>query len=233
MTIRSTLLSIALSTIFIGSPSLAAEFSGYGVLTTDYVFRGVTYSDGHAAAQLGGDVSFDSGIYLGAWASTVDIENAPDNKRDLELDFYVGYGYELTNDWSVDVKIVSYNFPGAEGQFDYDYIEYSLTANLRDRLWLEYSWSPDLFNSGYSARNYELYTEWPAWGELLVGAGAGLYDASTLTGADYGYWQLGVTYPVGRIDVDLRYFDTSDWVPIISAPERAQERIVLSLRIAF
>ncbi len=216
-----------------GAPSIAAELSGYGVLTTDYVFRGVTYSDGHAAAQLGGDLSFDSGIYLGAWGSTVDIENAPDNQRDLELDFYLGYGYELTNDWSVDAKIVSYNFPGAEGRFDYDYIEYSVTANFRDRLWFEYSWSPDLFHSGYSARNVELYTEWQAWGELVVGAGAGLYDPSGLTGADYGYWQLGVTHPVGMIDLDLRYFDTSDWVPIISTPERAEARVVLSLRVAF
>ena len=46
-----------LLTICAGPISLAAEFSGYAVLTSDYVFRGVSYSDSHAAAQLGGDIS--------------------------------------------------------------------------------------------------------------------------------------------------------------------------------
>ncbi len=45
--------------------------------------------------------------------------------------------------------------------------------------------------------------------------------------------QLGVTRPFGAIDFDLRYFDTSDWVPIISTPDRAKERIVLSARYQF
>ena len=33
--------------------------------------------------------------------------------------------------------------------------------------------------------------------------------------------------------VDLRYFDTSDWVPIVSTAERAEERVVLSVRFQF
>ncbi|MDX1405020.1 MAG: TorF family putative porin [Woeseiaceae bacterium] len=224
-------------TVFLAAPaihpSLAGELSGYAVVTTDYVFRGVSYSDSHAAAQLGGDVAFDSGFYFGLWGSTVDISGGPGNQRDFEVDVYAGYGYELTNDWSVDAKIVSYNFPATEGQFDYDYIEYSLTGNYRDRLWFEYSYSPDLFHSGWSTHNYDLYTEWQVAGEFVAGAGIGFYDVSGLTGSDYRYWQLGVTHPLSVFDVDLRYFDTSDWVPIVSTPERAEQRVVLSLRYQF
>ena len=211
----------------------AAEVSGYAVLTTDYVFRGVTYSDGHGAAQLGGDVSFDSGLYFGAWGSTVDISNGPGRQRDFELDYYVGYMHELSNEWSVSANFVSYNFPGTEGPFDYDYVEYSVTSNYSDRVWFEYSYSPDIYHSGYSTQNFELYSEWQLGGELFLGAGAGFYDASNLTRSDYSYWQLGVTRPFGIVDFDLRYFGTSDWIPIISTPESAEDRVVLSARIQF
>ena len=47
-------------TISAASLSNAAEFTGYAVLTSDYVFRGVSYSDGHAAAQLGGPGLLDA-----------------------------------------------------------------------------------------------------------------------------------------------------------------------------
>jgi len=219
--------------LFSDSFAPAAEVSGYAVLTTDYVFRGVSHSDSHGAVQLGGDVSFDSGLYFGVWGSTVDISNGPGQQRDFQLDYYLGYGLDISSKWSVGANIVSYNFPGSEGQFDYDYFEVSLTSNYNDRVWLEYSYSPDLFHSGYAAQNFELYTEWQTGGELTLGAGAGFYDVSKLSRSDYSHWQLGVTRPFGVVDVDLRYFDTSDWVPIVSTPERADERIVLSVRIQF
>ena len=222
-----------LTSLFFGSFAFAAEFAGYAVLTTDYVYRGVTYSDSHGAAQLGGEFSLNSGLYFGAWGSTIDIGRGAGRQRDLEVDYYVGYGHDISNKLSVGANLVSYNFPGAEGPFDYDYIEYSLAGNYNDRVWLEYSYSPDLFHSGLSTQNIALYTEWQMAGQLTLGAGAGFYDVSKLAGSDYSYWQLGVTRSFGIVDIDLRYFDTSDWVPFISTPDRAQERIVLSARIQF
>lgn len=216
-----------------GSLSNAAEFTGYAVLTTDYVYRGVSYSDSHAAVQLGGDVAFDSGLYLGAWASTIDLSNGPGNQRDLEVDYYVGYGVDVASKWHVGANIVSYNFPGTEGQFEYDYVEYSMIGNYDDRVWFEYSWSPDLFDTGISTQNYELYGEWQPGGEITIGGGAGYYDVSDLSGSGYSYWQLGITHPLGIADIDLRYFGASDWVPIISTPDRTDGRVVLSLRLQF
>ncbi|MCI0516221.1 MAG: TorF family putative porin [Woeseiaceae bacterium] len=216
-----------------GSLSQAAEFTGYAVLTTDYVFRGVSYSDSHAAAQLGGEIGFDNGFYAGAWASTVDLSSGPEQQRDLEVDYYAGYGFDVTRKWNVGANVVSYNFPGTEGAFDYDYIEYSISSNYADRVWLEYSYSPDIFNTGIETHNFELYGEWQPGGDIVIGGGAGFYDVSDLSGSGYSYWQLGVTHPISIADVDLRYFDTSDWAPIISRPDQADARIVLSLRFQF
>jgi len=233
VTVRLLRASVLLCTALSGPTAVAVEFTGYAVLTTDYVFRGVSYSDSHGAVQLGGEISVDSGFYSGIWGSTVDISGGPGRQRDVELDYYIGYALDVSNKWSVGANVVSYNFPGAEGPFNYDYIEYSLASNYNDRVWFEYSYSPDLYHSHFSAQNFELYTEWPLGGRLILGAGAGFYDVSNLTKSDYTFWQLGVTRPFGVINVDLRYFGTSDWVPIVSTPDRAEERIVLSVRYQF
>ena len=232
-TVRLLRASVLLFAALFGSTSAAAELTGYAVLTTDYVFRGVSYSDSHGAVQLGGEISLDSGFYLGAWGSTIDISSESGGQRDFQLDYYLGYTLDVSNKWSVGANIVSYNFPGAEGLFDYDYFEYSLAINYNDRVWFEYSYSPDIYHSHYSTQNFELYTEWQLGGELTLGVGAGFYDVSNLSRSDYSYWQLGITHPFGVINLDLRYFDTSDWVPIVSTPERAEERIVLSVRYQF
>jgi uncharacterized protein (TIGR02001 family) len=215
------------------SPSYAADVTGYIVLTTDYVFRGVTYSDGHAAAQAGADIALDSGLYFGMWGSSVDISGNESRHRDLQLNYYLGYSRDLQNSWSIGANVVAYTFPGTEGDVDYDYLEYSMVTNYDDRIWLEYSYSPDLFHSSRYSHNLDLYTEWPLTAGLMLGAGAGYYEVSDLTGSGYGYWQLGLTRSFGRFDIDLRYHDSNRAVPIISTVERAKARLALSAKLLF
>ena len=214
-------------------PVEAADFTGYVVLTTDYVFRGVTYSDGDPAAQLGADLSFDNGFFFGVWGSTIDIESLPFSDRDVELSFYAGYGYDVSSDWTVSGNVVAYRYPGAGGITDYDYEEYMVNVNYKDRVWLEYAYSPDVFDSGESTNNVRLYTEWPWPYQLTGSAGIGYYDISNVSGDDYSYWEFGVTRPLGIIDLDLRYHDSSRWVPVVSNADRADSRVVLSARFQF
>jgi uncharacterized protein (TIGR02001 family) len=215
------------------SPAWSAELSGYLVVTTDYVWRGVTQSDGDPAVQLGGDIAFNSGIYVGLWGSTIDINNGGDRQRDIELTYYLGYSRDISTRWSLGASVVVYTYPGQTGVVDYNYEEVMLTANYDDRLWFEYAYSPDLYNTGFDSHNVEIFTEWPAGKHLVVGAGAGYYDVSNFVGDGYAYWELGVTRPIGRLDIDLRYHDTSRWVPVISSPDRADARIALSFRLTF
>lgn len=214
-------------------PSAATELTGYGVLTTDYVYRGVSYSDEGPALQGALDLSFDSGAYLGAWGSSVDIDNGPDRQRDLQFNYYLGFGKAWRNDWLLGANVVAYTFPGTRGNVDYDYVEYSLLANYADRAWIEYSYSPNLFDSGRHTHNVELYAEWPLPENLMLGVGAGYYDTSAFRGDGYGYWQLGLTRPFGPVDLDLRFHDASRAVPVISTPSTAGSRLVLSVKLPF
>jgi uncharacterized protein (TIGR02001 family) len=211
----------------------AADFTGYLVLTSDYVYRGVTYSDGDIAGQLGGDLSFDSGLYFGAWASTIDISNGPARQRDTEIKYYVGYSHDFGRNWSFGANLVAFTFPGAEGNIDYDYEEFTVSANYRDSVWLEYSYSPDIYNTGQSTQNLALLAEWRLANQFRLSAGVGYYDVSELTGSGYTYWQAGISRQLGVFDIDLRYHGTSSWVPIVSTADRADDRVALSLRYQF
>ena len=216
-----------------GQHALAADFGGYAAVTTDFVKRGVTQSNGDPALQLGTELSFESGIYLGVWASTIDISNGPTRQRDLEVDYYAGYSLDASDSWRISAGLVSYNYPGQSGNVDYDYVEYLLATSFNDRVWLEVAYSPDLYNSGRATTNVELYAEWPVGGIWAIGGGVGQNDTSELTGRSHLYWQLGVTAFLERVDIDLRFHDTNRSVPIISTPERAESRVSLTVRIPF
>ncbi|MGI9263014.1 MAG: TorF family putative porin, partial [Woeseiaceae bacterium] len=163
----------------------------------------------------------------------VDIQNGPTRQRDQQVNYYLGYAIDIGNHWSLGANAVAYVFPGATGNVDYDYEEYSVSLNYRDRAWLEYSMSPDLYATGFDTHNIDFLLEWQLPNSFTLGTGVGYYDVSELTGSGYAYWQAGVSRPVGIFDIDLRYHDTNRWVPIVSTDERAEARVSLSFRVHF
>ncbi len=212
----------------------AAEWRGYAVLTTDYVFRGVTFSDSGPAAQIGAEVLLDNGLFLGAWASTVDIQAESGNSRNAEVDYYLGYSFALDERWAVTANAVAYTFPGADGGFDYDYEEYSLSFSYRDSVWLEYSYSPSLFETRRTTHNVSAYAERALSASWLISAGVGHYNLDDLAGESYTYWEAGVSHAISNhLDIDVRYHDTSRSVRFISNPDRADARVAASVRLTF
>jgi uncharacterized protein (TIGR02001 family) len=93
----------------------AAEVAGNVTLASDYRFRGISQLDGNVspAIQGGFDSSFDNGIYVGTWASNVNLGT----KASIEHDFYAGWA----ND-SFDVGFIYYSYPRDDGQ-ELDYLE--------------------------------------------------------------------------------------------------------------
>ena len=219
--------------LLLSSNAAAVNFNGYATLTTDYVFRGVTYSDGNPAAQLGADVSFDNGLFVGTWVSTMNIESSSGFQRDFEINYYIGFGGQLSKTWSASVTAIAYTYPGGGAPIDYDYEEIALMLNYDDIVWLEYAYAPDLYGTDRDTQNVEVYAEWPLPWALTVGAGVGWYDLSEITNTDYSYWQAGISRHVGIVDFDLRFHDTSRSVPFFSSDDRAAARTVLSVRFRF
>lgn len=90
----------------------AATITGNLNLVSDYRFRGLSQSWGQPAVQGGIDYTHASGFYLGNWNSSVS-SNSYNNGASLEMDFYGGYRFEPAKDWSADVGVLHYLYPGA------------------------------------------------------------------------------------------------------------------------
>jgi uncharacterized protein (TIGR02001 family) len=81
---------------------------------SDYRFRGISQTSNRAAVQGGADVAFKNGAYLGIWASNVAWVRTFNlaNKSNLEVDLYGGYKMEVAKDTTLDLGLITYQYPG-------------------------------------------------------------------------------------------------------------------------
>lgn len=80
-------------------------------LFSQYVFRGISYTQEEPAVQGGADFAHQSGFYLGIWGTNISskaIQNAVG-----EIDVYGGYATTF-GDFGVDVGFLQFIFPGGQ-----------------------------------------------------------------------------------------------------------------------
>ena len=100
-----------------------ASFSANASVANDYIWRGVTQTDGQIAVQGGFDVEFENGFSLGVWASNVDF--GPGDSTDAEVDFYGSFAIPLTDMVSANVGGILYLYPGQPSGADYTFFEFN------------------------------------------------------------------------------------------------------------
>lgn len=98
-----------LGLLALGANTHAATVSGNATLTSDYVWRGSTQTQGDASVQAGFKVAGDAGFYASIWGSNVEF--APESHASSELDFTVGWGSSFDDDWALDVNVLHYRYP--------------------------------------------------------------------------------------------------------------------------
>lgn len=207
----------------------AAEESGSNLtwnlsVTSDYVFRGVTQTDFDPALQGGLDYAFgDSGFYVGLWGSNVDFVD-PDGP-DIEIDTYVGWSHDLSDDWNLDLMLTRYNYFGARDAYgDIDYNEFVGKVTYHDMLTFTVAYANDYANLDYSSTYFNLGGNWDIGHDFTLNAGVGHTDFSDDNGS-YNDWNIGVSRQFGPINAALNYYDTD-----IDGP-RVSDSVVLSFSI--
>ena len=200
----SSRLTVASGVITLGllAASVAhAEVSGTLTLTSDYLFRGITQTDEKPALQGGLEWAHDSGVYAGAWGSSISwlSDSDPDISSQLELDAYLGIRGDFGDSgvgW--DVGAVHYWYPGCypAGFNKADTTE--LYAGLSWRvLGAKYSYAvTDLFGIPDSdgSSNLDVAVGWefaPGWS--FNGAVGKQWVAGTAGTATYAFWSAGVS----------------------------------------
>ncbi len=212
---------------------IPGEFSGTVGFTTDYAFRGVSQSDEELAVQGSFDYSHDSGLYLGAWGSSVDFTDA-----DLEVDLYGGYTGELGGGLTFDVGGIYYYYPGARDSLNYDFFEVALALGYdfeAAAVSAAVNYSPEYFGDSGDAVYYAGYVDVPLPYDFTLSGHVGyqtIDDNAAFGLEDYVDYSVGVGYSFEGFDLALQFVDTDLDEPGECA-DGCEERVIFSISRSF
>ncbi len=196
---------------------------------SDYRFRGISLSDKDPAIQGAVDIEHKSGLYGGAWAST--IKNSP---ADVETDLYAGWRGSAGS-VGLDVGATAYLYPGGA---DLDYYEFLASVSYTlgpAEVKLGAGYAPDQSNLGGNDNIYG-YTD----------IGVGIPNTPVTVKGHVGYedgglagptgkkwdWSLGADLVVDRFTLGLSYVDTN--IDRVFDPRtQAGAGVVASLSVGF
>ena len=183
----------------------------FGIFT-QYIFRGLTQTNGSPAAQGGFDYSHSSGLYAGTWLSNISwLMDSPAvtgySSSSLELDMYGGYkGTFGASDFGYDVGVLKYYYPGTHilaGTVRADTLEAYGAVTWK---WLSLKYSHSLNNTfGVANSNGTYYLDltaaYPLTEQITLVAHYGNQKFEGSTGAfdnnanaSYEDYKLGVSY---------------------------------------
>jgi uncharacterized protein (TIGR02001 family) len=247
-----TSLIVALAIAVCGSTSSYAQTSPPLSIAVNagaasgYAFRGVDQTDGRAEGFGGLDLSRGQ-LYIGTWASNVDLKRLGDDRASAEVDAYGGWRPSLFG-YDLDVGAIAYTYvdpaeretyveaygkasraigPLSAGVSIYASPQYPRAAGAG--AYIEGRASYDLTRKLTLAvalgHQYEAHALGPA-PCLPTAAGC----TGSYSDLDYADWSLGGSYAVNdRIAVDLRYTDTDAH----RLGEAYHARVALTARASF
>ena len=195
------------------------EFSANVAMVSEYRFRGVDLSGGDIAVQGGVDIGHSSGLYVGAWGSSLDEDTV--GYGHTELDIYGGFGGNISDAVSYDVGVLFYLYPNA-GAGDFDYVEFygSLGYNFGPaEATLGVAYAPDQDSLG-DTDNLYIYTDLgvgiPNTPLTLTGHLGYTDGFLTFTGDSKAWdWSIGAEAAVaGPVSVGVAYVEAEgDFAP--------------------
>jgi uncharacterized protein (TIGR02001 family) len=214
------------------------KLSANVALSSDYIYRGMSQTNGSLAIQGGFDLEHNSGFYIGTWASNVDFEeeNAVD-RANAELDLYVGYSHAITDSLAGEVKAGRYLYPSASKELNYDMTEFyfALTYELpiHTEFTLSYDYSPEFGGEVGQAHHYQLLAEHELANGFRFGAHIAkqyIEDNEKAELDDYFHYGLEVGYTIAEVEFTLGFSNTD----LDDAEElKADERLFITISKTF
>ncbi len=214
MTCTSTFVShsirtgIVVLTLSLGAPSWVAaqeiETSANVTLSSDYIYRGISQTNGGPAISGGFDAA--AGVLsAGVWGSSVDFNDATTMELDVYADYSPSYG-----GLDFDFGILAYLYPDSpKGQ---NFVEFHGGASKAMgplTLGASYAYSPDFYGNTGEAGYLTLDASWAVNDNWSLSAGYGQQDfyQKAKGGDSYADINIGITYSLSGYDLDLRYHD--------------------------
>ena len=89
-------------------PAVAGTINGNLSYNSDYVWRGVTQTQGGTSVHGQFEIVSDAGFYTGLYGAQVEF--ADDDKTSKELDYYAGFDLQVSDNVSLDTGYVRYTY---------------------------------------------------------------------------------------------------------------------------
>lgn len=193
---------------------------------SDYLFRGVSQTDENATVQ--GSITWASpvGLYVGSFASGVDFGT---DSPDVEVDYFVGYSFDVSESVNIDVLLNRYTYPGAS---DLAYNELVTTTTFAGDWALNVSYTNDVWASDTTGWYYGLSHDWSLPNDFTLSANVGrsVFEDNSVA-EDYTDWGVGVSRSFGPADVSLGYYGV-DGKGRDNFGELADSRLLLTVTFA-
>ena len=214
----------------LGGHASAAESSGSAALTSDYVWRGTTQTQGDAAVQAGFKLAGDFGFYGSVWGSNVEF--APDIHASSELDFTVGWAGNLAGHWALDVNVLRYQYPSTT--VDLDWTELNGTLTYAGNYWLSLGYSPEALGSDDAGVYTQIGARFPVNDAFRIEAAAGHYWLDEVYDRSYWHAQLSAVWTVAApLELRLTAHATDSNAETIFGDDFAGDRIEAAVQASF
>lgn len=214
-------------------------------IASEYRYRGVSQSRFKPAYSAGVDYTNNpTGIYLGAWASTIKwIQDGGATDGKYEVDFYGGKRGEIAPDVGYDIGGLYYLYPkntlGKVSGFS-NANTFELYAKInKGPYYVKYSHSlTDLFGFQDSHGSYYLDggADLPLAEGLVLNLHVGHQKVANLSAADFTDYKVGVTKDFGFVSASAAYIAADTDKAVYYSPNgtnTGKAALVVSLTKAF
>ena len=208
--------SLASALLLCARSGFAADSWGGSVTaSSDYLVRGISRTDDHAALQFDFHYANSSGLIAGLFASNSQVY--PGASEDVELSPFVGFAWTVSDDWHTRVLGAHYSYPWNRAGSHYDYDEVDLEAEYRGWLNAGITYSPNMpYVSRYESQlrsaaseSAQIDLQHRLVGKLMGNAGVGYAYLAGPNAVGYGYWSIGLNYDLRPFTLAATYVGTT------------------------
>jgi uncharacterized protein (TIGR02001 family) len=216
---KTALMSTLVATTSSQATEPLFEFNGDVTLTSDLVFRGLSFTNEEPAVYGGLELEHKTGLHIKSWGGNVklleDDTVNPEDRANMVFILDAGYIGDVGDDFSYDVQISHYMFPDAADSLNYDFSEFIAigTYSILDTdIGLEYDFSPDFFLKSGQAHYYQVSVTHTFANDFSISGSIGrqtVEDNETAGFEDYTYHGFSVSAPLGDdLTASIYYTDT-------------------------
>ena len=221
--------AVALFTL-LAAADASAQVSGSVAFVSDYLFRGVSLSDGRPVMQFNLTYDDASGWYGGAFASGARFVSDPGTH--VQLIGYAGHARRLGGGLNFDAGASYATFTGLAG---YDYAEVHAAFATNDAM-VQLSYSPNYFDRSVPTAYLELNASLPR-GRLLtpfihLGVLRTLSERSGYGQRTHVDGRIGVGCDIGRAALQLSWGSSNRVTAVYERQVEQDRRPVWVLRLA-